>query len=107
MKQECGKTAWNDAGIKYYNDALKKWKKVYSTREYFNMLEDGWEEWLLDVGSNLNSAGWTRKDLSRLLATREEGEMAMEGGDADGSDSDKVMIGPGGARRGGERTSRR
>ena len=70
-------------------------------------------DWLQDVGSNVNPASWTRKDLSHLLATRQVGEMAMGGGVGDESDSDNVveydseddgapMFGPGGARRGGE-----
>ena len=114
MKRECGKTAWNEDGINYYKDALKKWKKVYSTPEYFAMMNNGWAEWLRDVGSHLNPPGWTRKDLSRLLATREVGERpdVVEGGDLEDSESEEVeydseddgapMVGPGGARRGGE-----
>ena len=115
MKRECGKTAWNEAGIKYYEDALKKWKKVYCPQEYFGMLANGWQEWLHDVASNVNPVSWTRKDMSRLLATREEAEMAMaagSGGDEtdvddivvyDSEDDGAPMIGPGGARRGGGR----
>ena len=113
MKRECGKTAWNDDGVQYYENALKKWKRVYKQKESFSMLLGGWKEWLRDVASNVNPAGWTRKDLSRLLATREEGEMGLEvmsgGGSGDeldrevGYDSEDdgaPMIGPGGVRRG-------
>ena len=116
MKREFGRTAWNDDGMKYYNDTLKVWKKMFSAKNdnaYFSTLQGGWDEWLQDAGSNINPAGWTRKDLSRVLATREEGEMAMDqdsgsedtdhedGVEYDSDDDGAPMIGPGGARRGG------
>jgi len=102
--------------MKYYNDTLKVWKKMFSAKNdnaYFSTLQGGWDEWLQDAGSNINPAGWTRKDLSRVLATREEGEMAMDqdsgsedtdhedGVEYDSDDDGAPMIGLGGARRGG------
>ena len=87
MKKEFGKTGWNAAGMKYFDDALTVWKKIFSTtgdNPRFALLSGGWNEWLEDVGSNINPAGWTRKDLSRVLATRRKGDMAVD----DGSESD-------------------
>lgn len=87
--REFGKTAWNEDGIKYYNDTLKVWKKMFSSKNgnvFYATLKGGWEEWLKDVGSDINPAGWTRKDLLRVLATREEGEMAMD------QDKDMTMM---------------
>lgn len=101
MKREFGKTAWSDDGQKFYNKALKVWKRMFSTREgsvHFGMIQAGWKEY-----------------LSWVLATRTEGEMALDqdhGSDTEGgedeieydSDDDGApMIGPGGARRGGEK----
>ena len=90
MKKEFGKTGWNAAGMKYFDDALTVWKKIFSTtgdNPRFALLSGGWNEWLEDVGSNINPAGWTRKDLSRVLATRRKGDTAVD----DGSESDDAL----------------
>ena len=90
MKKEFGKTGWNAAGMKYFDDALTVWKKIFSTKgdnPHFTLLSGGWSEWLEDVGSNINPAGWTRKDLSRVLATRRKGDTAVD----DDSESDDAL----------------
>ena len=90
MKKEFGKTGWNAAGMKYFDDALTVWKKIFSTtgdNPHFTLLSGGWNEWLEDVGSNINPAGWTRKDLSRVLATRRKGDTAVD----DDSESDDAL----------------
>ena len=90
MKKEFGKTGWNAAGMQYFEDALKAWKKVFSTANdnpHFTLLSGGWNEWLQDVGTNINPAGWTRKDLSRVLATRQKGDTAVD----DDSESDDAL----------------
>ena len=46
MKRECGKTAWNEDGVQYYEDALRKWKRVYKMTESFSLLKDGWKDWI-------------------------------------------------------------
>jgi len=110
MKREFGRTAWSDEGMDYYNETLKVWKKMFDRRNaFYNILSGGWDAWLQDAASNLNPNGWTRKDLGRLLATRDVGNMdEREDGcgtdgeiEYDSEDEGAPMIGLGQRRGGG------
>ena len=110
LKREFGRTAWSDEGMDYYNEILKVWKKMFDRRHaYYNILSGGWDAWLQDAASNLNPNGWTRKDLGRLLATRNVRNMdKREDGcgtdgeiEYDSEDEGAPMIGLGQRRGGG------
>lgn len=74
VKRKFGKTAWSDEGMEYYKSALQAWKKMFDTRQaFYDVLKNGWDDWLEGEATVLNPNGWTRKDLQTLLQTIPEG----------------------------------
>lgn len=84
-KREFGRMTWSDNGIKYYEEGVKNWKRVFDRRQpYFEALHEGWDSWLEDAAGVVNPDGWTRKNIRNVLRTRAEKDSpsASKGGSA-------------------------
>ena len=48
-----GKTMWNKAGIKYYQQAESKWREVNNNEKIMKIIYCGWERLLANQGNKL------------------------------------------------------
>jgi hypothetical protein len=72
-KERVGKTVWNNAGLEFFYTAERNWTEVYSSKEQFSALVNGWEIW--------EPNDKTRKDPIRTKWRREEQDNNKKSGE--------------------------
>lgn len=88
-KREFGKTTMSKDGIKFFQKGMKNWKKTFSARDdpVYRSMKENWDKWLADDSGAVDSRGWRRKSIHKLLGTREEDNASASGDE--GSDGEE------------------
>jgi hypothetical protein len=78
-KRTFGKSTMSEEGIKFFNEGVKNWKMAFNKNgPLFGSLQKGWETWLNEDASVVDSDIWRRKNIRILLLTRPQ---ALAGGE--------------------------
>jgi hypothetical protein len=78
-KRTFGKSTMSEEGIKFFNKGVKNWKMAFNKNgPLFESLQTGWETWLNEDASVVDSDIWRRKNIRILLSTRPQ---AFAGGE--------------------------
>ncbi len=72
-KRQFGKSTMSTEGMKFFQEGVKNWKPAFDRRgPLYGSIKRGWDEWLQQDASAVNTDGWRKKSICDLLATKQE-----------------------------------
>jgi hypothetical protein len=69
--QKCvqGKSLWNKEGMNYFREAEREWKEIYDSKENMKVLYNGWENWIVTKGKEINVSDGSRKTFHYVMGS--------------------------------------
>ena len=72
-KRQFGKSTMSAEGMKFFQEGVKNWKPAFDRKgPLYGSIKRGWDEWLQQDASAVNTDGWRKKSICDLLATKQE-----------------------------------
>ena len=72
-KRQFGKSTMSAEGMKFFQEGVKNWKPAFDRKgPLYGSIKQGWDEWLQQDASAVNTDGWRKKSICDLLATKQE-----------------------------------
>ena len=121
-KRSFGKSTMSAEGMKFFQEGVKNWRPAFDQKgPLYGSMKQGWDEWLQEDASAVNTDGWRKKSICNLLATKQEASFPEEleenspdkessfaecesgydsDGDVGGSEVDPIKTGATGRREG-------
>ena len=69
QKRVHGKSLWNKEGMNYFRDAEREWKEIYDSKDNMKVLYNGWENWIVTKGKEINVSDGSRKTFHYVMGS--------------------------------------
>lgn len=78
-KRQFGKSTMSEEGMKFFQAGVKNWRPAFDQKgPLYGSMKRGWDEWLREDASVVNTDGWRKKSICDLLTTRQEASLPEE-----------------------------